>query len=456
MPDLADGESYEMQGSAAKPYLIKNIGGVYSCNCPAWRNQSTAPERRTCKHIRKLRGDAAEEARLASVLPARQPTVDEEGGAGEGPPVLLAEAWDNELDLAGWWMSEKLDGVRAYWDGKQFLSRQGNRFHAPDWFEEGLPDVPLDGELWIARKSFQRTVAIVRRQDRPDIWREVRYLVFDAPAINGDFETRLEFVKDHVARKKPPFTLAHAHELCRSVDHLREELVRVEELGGEGLMLRQPRSRYQTGRSTTLLKVKRFHDAEARVVGHLPGAGKHKGRLGALQVELPNGIQFAVGTGFTDAQRAAPPPVGAVITFRYQEFTDGGVPRFPTFVAHRTDVQLRTPSTTTGPAPKTVAAAPKAGGIVGVVGSSTAAKKEPPKPAEPVFEDGKAYYFEYVEGASAKFWEVTVNGSEVTTTWGKIGSDGRSTVKSFADRTAAVKHAAKLMGEKKGEGYVEG
>src|SRR5262245_46625445 len=166
MPDLADGESIEMKGSGAKPYVLKNVGGVYSCTCPAWRNQSLPIERRTCKHLRRLRGDEAEEARLGAVgalPPPRKP----EGEAKEGPPVLLAETWDNESNLVGWWMSEKLDGVRAYWDGKQFISRQGNVYVAPDWFLEGLPPVPLDGELWVARKAFQRTVGIVRRQDRP-------------------------------------------------------------------------------------------------------------------------------------------------------------------------------------------------------------------------------------------------------------------------------------------------
>ncbi len=121
MPDLADGESIEMQGSGAKPYVLKNSGGVYSCSCPAWRNQSKAIEQRTCKHIRKLRGDAEEEARIGGALPQRpvkKTTADGEEVAG--PPVLLAESWDNALDLSGWWMSEKLDGVRAYWDGQQF------------------------------------------------------------------------------------------------------------------------------------------------------------------------------------------------------------------------------------------------------------------------------------------------------------------------------------------------
>ncbi len=197
MGDLIDGESVEMKGSGAKPYVLKNVGGVYSCTCPAWRNQSVAIERRTCKHLRKLRGDAAEEARIGQdLLPKPEP--DGEDGAGaekEGPPLLLAERWDNAQDLAGWWLSEKLDGVRAYWDGKSLISRLGNRFHAPDWFLEGLPDIPLDGELWIGRKAFQRTVGIVRRQDKTDLWNQVRYVAFDAPGVDDAFEGRLVAIR---------------------------------------------------------------------------------------------------------------------------------------------------------------------------------------------------------------------------------------------------------------------
>src|SRR5712675_1526836 len=149
MPDLQDGETCEMQGSGAKPYVLKNSGGVYSCSCPAWRNQSIGIERRSCKHLRKLRGDAAEEARIGNALPVR-PKEPVDGG--QAPPLLLAESWDCATDPTGWWLSEKLDGVRAYWDGRQFLSRQGNLFHAPDFFVAGLPATPLDGELWLGRK----------------------------------------------------------------------------------------------------------------------------------------------------------------------------------------------------------------------------------------------------------------------------------------------------------------
>src|SRR5207253_6739875 len=165
MPDLQDGESVEMKGSGARPYVLKNTAGVYSCSCPAWRNQSVGIERRTCKHLRKLRGDAAERARLGSALPAKPRAAS---GAAQAPPLLLAESWDSITDPTGWWLSEKLDGVRAYWDGRQFLSRLGNLFHAPEWFLAGLPGTPLDGELWLGRKKFQRAVSIVRRQDKSD------------------------------------------------------------------------------------------------------------------------------------------------------------------------------------------------------------------------------------------------------------------------------------------------
>ena len=332
MNDIADGETAEMQGSGSKPYVLKNTGGVYSCSCPAWRNQSTAIERRTCKHLRKYRGDAAEETRIGGALP-QKPLTDSEATAG--PPILLAESWDNAQDLSGWWLSEKLDGVRAYWDGKQFLSRQGNLYHAPTWFTVGLPAVPLDGELRIARKAFQRTVSIVRRQDQSEHWKDVKFLVFDAPAVVGPFEDRIAYLKVQIATWNATYTSLLDQQLCTSVEQLRTELARVEQLGGEGLMLRQPGSQYVAGRSSTLLKVKRFHDAEAVVVGHEPGKGKHKGRLGALAVQLSNGKRFSVGTGFKDKERGNPPAIGTTISFRYQELTDGGIPRFPSFVRVR-------------------------------------------------------------------------------------------------------------------------
>ncbi|MGF1525429.1 MAG: DNA ligase [Candidatus Competibacterales bacterium] len=329
MLDLADGETMEMKGSGAKPYVLRNVGGVYSCSCPAWRNQSLPIERRTCKHLRKLRGDEAERLRTGDAVPI---ATKKPAAAKEGPPLLLAQTWDNAADLTGWWMSEKLDGVRAYWDGKGFLSRQGNTFHAPEWFVSGLPPSPLDGELWLDRQAFQRTVSIVRRQDQSDHWQQIRFLVFDAPSHPDPFEGRMAFLEATLGQGHNPRAVFHRPTRCRGLEHLGQTLGEIEALGGEGLMVREPGSRYEVGRSQTLLKVKRFRDAEAVVVDHQPGKGRHKGRLGALLVQLADGTAFSIGTGFSDAQRAAPPPIGAVVTFRYQELSDRGVPRFPSFV----------------------------------------------------------------------------------------------------------------------------
>jgi DNA ligase-1 len=435
MPDLQDGESVEMAGSGATPYVLKNVGGVYSCSCPAWRNQSLPIEKRTCKHLRRLRGDEAEEARIGSDLPE---TPAKTGVESAGPPLLLAESWDSVLDPTGWWLSEKLDGVRAYWDGEQFLSRLGNKFHAPDWFVQRFPDVPLDGELWLGRKMFQRAVSIVRRQDKSELWKEIRYVVFDAPDLEKNFEKRLDFIAECLTEQRPPYAQAHKHQVCRGIKHLQEELARLEALGGEGLMMRKPGSKYESGRSSTLLKVKNFRDAEARVLKHLEGAGRHKGRLGALMVEMEDGTTFSVGTGFSDSERENPPPIGSLITFRYQELSEAGVPRFPSFVAVR-DIPESDPALAVKKTPKVISEPePKK------VGLSTA-KTTGSKPRR----------FEFSEGNSNKFWEISVQGKEMTVHFGRIGTAGQTKTKEFADANAAQKEADKLIAEKTEKGYEE-
>lgn len=369
MSDLADGESTEVKGSGSRSYTLKNTGGVYSCSCPAWRNQSFAIERRTCKHLEAFRGKDVERLRVGGPLAARaaaagvstaiaSPELLPENHAGanvsrpEGTPpgLLLAHSWENDVDLTGWWMSEKLDGVRAYWDGTRLISRLGNTFLAPQWFLDGLPkEMPLDGELFGGRKKFQRTVSIVRRQDRGEAWREIQYVIFDAPAHEGPFEDRLAAVETLIATRAVAHLRAHPHERVRDLAHVQTELARVEGLGGEGLMMRRAGSRYESGRSSSLLKVKTFKDAEATVTGYSPGEGRHAGRVGALECVLPNGTNFSVGTGLSDAERENPPAIGSVITFRYQELSNEGVPRFPSYLGVRDDVVLPKPKPAASP-----------------------------------------------------------------------------------------------------------
>lgn len=334
---LAIGQSTEVQGSAAKPYTVKNHDGVvWSCSCVGWRHSSGAVSQKTCKHVVKVRGPSfVQTGTTTGRIQTAQPNIvaklrPDEKAKLNGPGLLLAHKWDGELDPTGWHVSEKRDGCRAYFDGEDFISRQGNIFRAPTWFKSGLDGV-YDGELIQGRGKFSETISIVKSHDSGDAWKKVRFEVFDAPKHGGVFEDRHEFCKS--ALSGAPHALVLEQVRCEGISHLKEELARIEALGGEGLMLRQPGSLYEIGRSHTLLKVKTFHDTEALITGFVPGRGKYKGITGGLECVLPNGVTFSVGSGLTDALRRKPPAIGTQIVFRYFELDQrSGCPRFPTFL----------------------------------------------------------------------------------------------------------------------------
>jgi len=272
------------------------------------------------------------------------PTAQGEEPAGASSPVekqsphlLLANVWNPSIDPTGWWMSEKYDGLRGYWDGRELWTRQGNLIHAPDYFLAELPrDIALDGELWIGHGKFEETVSSVRAETPDDRWKNIRFMVFDAPQAKGTFEQRMAFLHATLPEGNR-FVRAVAQERCQGVAQLLAERDRVVRLGGEGLMLRQPESQYEAGRSPTLLKVKPHDDAEATVIAHEPGKGKFAGKLGALRVRTDDGREFSIGSGFTDAERESPPPVGTIITYQFRGLTAKGLPRFPSYLRVRRD-----------------------------------------------------------------------------------------------------------------------
>jgi len=258
--------------------------------------------------------------------------------AADVPPrtTMHATAHRDGIAVQQYWVSEKLDGVRGRWDGKHLWTRGGHRINAPAWFTRGWPTVQMDGELWMGRRQFERTSAVVRtaRPDDAD-WRDMRFMVFDLPTHPGRFESRLVALRRAVQtggiawlRAVPQVRVADA----RALEQLLDE---VEARDGEGLMLHHRDSIYRNGRSELLLKYKRHDDAEARVVAHLPGKGKYKGMTGSLLVERADGIRFRLGSGLSDAQRAKPPPIGAWVTYRYDGFTSKGLPRFARFLRVR-------------------------------------------------------------------------------------------------------------------------
>ncbi|PAV17191.1 DNA ligase mRNA capping enzyme [Pyrrhoderma noxium] len=271
--------------------------------------------------------------------------VEEEVNDGKAAVnVLLAVKWDLEkgADPTGWWVSEKLDGVRVFWDGKRMLSRLGNPFFPPDWFIECLPrDVTLDGELFGGRGQFQSTVSIVKTPNTPR-WREITFQVFDVPSMKEQpFEERYDWLKSTfstlMGRRKFTHISVVEHLRALSKDHVLGMLKEVEQEGGEGLMLRKPGSLYEGHRSSTLQKIKTFYDAEAKITGYVAGKGKNAGVMGALKCIMASGKTFSVGTGFSDKQRRNPPKIGSIITYRFQELTNDGVPRFPSFVGEAID-----------------------------------------------------------------------------------------------------------------------
>eukprot|EP00397_Hematodinium_sp_SG-2012_P016828 GEMP01017181.1.p1 GENE.GEMP01017181.1~~GEMP01017181.1.p1 ORF type:complete len:364 (+),score=87.75 GEMP01017181.1:176-1267(+) len=267
-------------------------------------------------------------------------------------PVMLAEQW-KDTAINGWWVSEKFDGVRAIWDGTDFVSRLDNKFPAPDWFKSLMPQgVKIDGELWAGRGTFQQAISIVKNAAKGDEWKYLTFMVFDVISMNGldvtslPFEQRqahVEKLVNDIKKKSKDALRIHVkavpHIICKDNAMLEKRLKDVEAIGGEGLMLRKPASTYVFSRSKSLLKVKSFHEEEAKVVGHEDGKGKYDGMLGALLCVTPDGRKFKVGSGLNDEDRDNPPKHGSMISYKYTELTDGNIPRFPVFRGIRIDLK---------------------------------------------------------------------------------------------------------------------
>ena len=250
----------------------------------------------------------------------------------DAPDILLAKIFIATADPADYWISEKYDGVRAIWDGHELRFRSGRPVPAPTWFIDGLPTQPLDGELWLGRDRFDELSAIVRKTDPVDAeWRQIRYMVFELPGAPGTFTERIVAIQQIVAASRLPNLEAVPQFRIGDRKLLTRRLGEIVKAGGEGLMLHRADAPYHGGRSDDLLKFKPFEDAEARVIGHEAGKGRFTGLTGALRMELPDGKRFRIGSGLTDAARHNPPPIGSLVTYRYQSLTARGLPRFPRY-----------------------------------------------------------------------------------------------------------------------------
>jgi DNA ligase-1 len=250
--------------------------------------------------------------------------------------VELVDVYRGGVDLSRYWISEKFDGVRGYWNGHRLLTREGAIVPLPAWFTRNWPDTPMDGELWAGYGRFERASAIVRSAGADDAaWHEMSYRVFDLPARGGDFDARVPAIRRVVAAIGDPWVIAVRQFHVENEAQLRAALRHVLDKGGEGLVLHRGDAPYRAGRGVGLLKLKPYEDAEAKVVAVKPGHGRLEGMMGSIEVRTPDGHRFAIGSGFTDDDRIHPPPVGSWVTYRFNGRTDNGLPRFVRFLRRR-------------------------------------------------------------------------------------------------------------------------
>ncbi len=251
-------------------------------------------------------------------------------------PVQLASTYHNSISVDDYLISEKYDGVRAIWTGEKLVSRSGKVISAPKWFVKDLPKVWLDGELWSSRGDFEFIASTVSKNKPIDVqWKKIKFMVFDAPDHVQPFMARVKNYHQIISHINQPHVIAIKQFKVADNKSLTSLLAKYQSEGAEGLMLHREDAFFRSGRSINLVKLKPYMDAEAQVIAHLPGKGKYVGKLGALAVRTEQGINFKIGSGFTDKQRQFPPDIGDVITFKYHGLTKNGIPKFASFLRIR-------------------------------------------------------------------------------------------------------------------------
>lgn len=268
------------------------------------------------------------------ILPyANTQPVYESASKIEKPKLQLATKYQKHDAVEDYWISEKLDGVRGYWTGKQLLTRNGNVLSPPSWFIKGWPTIAMDGELWSERGQFEQISGCVRRKHSDQAcWKNLKLMLFDLPHQANNFSSRINTMRQLVSKNHSPYLAMVPQIKLTDNIQLYALLDNVVDNNGEGLMLHLASANYQSGRSKNLLKLKKYQDAEAKVIAHIAGKGKYIGLLGAIKVATPEGVIFKIGTGFSDLERQHPPEIGSIITYKYIGKTPRGVPRFASFL----------------------------------------------------------------------------------------------------------------------------
>ena len=244
----------------------------------------------------------------------------------QNPDLFLLKKYSQDMNITSWYMSEKLDGVRAFWDGKKLISRNGKTFSAPAFFIKNFPKHKLDGELWTKRNDFSNISSIVNKKKPHSGWTNLTYNVFEVPNVKGKLLQRLNNVK------VTKYIKVIKQIKVKDKKHLNDFLKSIEKNNGEGIVVRDGSLNYYTGRNNNSLKVKSYNDTECKVIGYNEGKGQYKNLVGSLSCKMKNNKIINIGSGLNNKQRKKPPRIGAIITFKYYGLTSKGNPRFPIFL----------------------------------------------------------------------------------------------------------------------------
>lgn len=248
------------------------------------------------------------------------------------PALFLLKNYDNRQNVVGWVMSEKRDGIRGFWDGQQLLTRGGKTLNPPAWFVADYPPFAIDGELWSKRGDFEQLVSIVRTEKPDDRWHSVTHQIFEVPEQSGGLLQRLSVLDNYLAKhRNTPIRIIKQIPITKQTQ-VNDFLRAVVAQGGEGIVLRNPDTPYQTGRLSSALKVKQYSDAECIVQEILVGKGKYKNKMGSILCQMNNGKRIKIGSGFSDKERENPPDIGTEITFKYYGLSKKGVPKYPVYL----------------------------------------------------------------------------------------------------------------------------
>lgn len=257
----------------------------------------------------------------------------------QSPQLFLLKTYKDDFNTTGWVMSEKYDGVRAFWDGQKLISRSGKLFTPPPSFTKDFPSFALDGEIWSKRGDFENIVSIVNTKNSKDRWDALKFMVFELPAQDGNLFERLEVLQRYLTRHTATkIRLIRQHKILKKEDVKVYFDARIKD-GAEGIVIRNPFVEYYSGRTKYAFKYKPFIDAECKVKEILKGRGKFSSVMGAVKCDF-DGQMITIGSGFDYEDRKAPPKIGTVISFKYYGLTALGNPKYPVYLRTRDDAKL--------------------------------------------------------------------------------------------------------------------